>query len=98
MEFTVLSFFLILLADFITSEVFVVGPRSMSFQEDLQLYLINTVKSNDILKIELVGKQKGEYLYIEEEEEEDGGGLKLDFDAKQVTISVSIRGSKKISN
>lgn len=86
MKFAELFAFLILSADFISSEVFVVGPRSISFQEDLQLYLINTVKSNDDLEITLVGSKTGENLYLEEEEET----VKMDFDQKQVNISVSI--------
>lgn len=86
MKFTELCVFLLLLADLISSELLVIGPRSLSFQENLQLYVINTdeVKSNDDFEITLVGKKSNEFLYTQED------GLKMDFDQKYVDIRVRI--------
>lgn len=81
MKITVLWFILILSPDFISSEVFIVGPRSISFQQVLQLYVINTVKSNDEFEIILTGKSSGEELYTDED------NLKLNFDQKKIEIS-----------
>lgn len=84
MKISVLWIILILWPDFISSEVFVIGPRSIRFQENLKLHVINTEQSDEAISITLVGKNKGDTLYADDVE-------KLDFDQVQTEISVRSR-------